>query len=729
MKNWFFVLILFICYSLSATEVGGLITQNTTWTLAGSPYYVTNDVIINANATLTIEPGVVVKLKSADMRVYENFYLYNGGPIAKSILVYGKIIAKGTAENPIIFDRDVGDNNYRWGTIRMMPYAPVSTFEYCQISHSLGSEHDATGMNIGALIFENGDLKLKYCTFLDNLTSLVTFSLSNDIVIYGCTFLRSDIEYTGSYNTININGISGGLNDPGAPYHTVVFAKNRFEGFANFRNRNRFLHQIMINNEFINVGGGSNFFENIDSGNISFYGNSFINGNWGLMVISGLEADTSYFRKNFVINNSNSTNLAFNLFGVGNGRNDISDNNFYGKIYFNPSLQGVMNRNCHFHNNKVITTQGIPIHDDGMFDPDSVFTFYYNNLFIHNLNMPSYGTLLRTLYIDYITRPFFFNNLALNYSNVLEGGNNYGTYKNNIIQRYNRIINTSDYCEYTPENYPGFSFNYLALQFPQSIFYFDDGFNLYGNNPCFNDEENMEFSLTENSPCINSGENIPELPDYDYAYNKRITTGFENGEYRVDIGPYEYNSYYIGGLKVYVMDEETGLPVDCVKAMISGKLPEYTDSLGFFTAHTGAGSFNLEFSRWDYDTQSISNVQVNEGETTTLYIYLNREGSPTDEENTPVSKPELKISNFPNPFNPSTTVRFELQENGLTDVSVYNIKGQKIRNLSHANYNKGVYNLFWNGKSDTGRIIASGVYFIKISQNGKQAMKKALMVK
>jgi len=91
--------------------------------------------------------------------------------------------------------------------------------------------------------------------------------------------------------------------------------------------------------------------------------------------------------------------------------------------------------------------------------------------------------------------------------------------------------------------------------------------------------------------------------------------------------------------------------------------------------------------------------------------------------------PTTKISNYPNPFNPDTTIKLELAEAGDVELSIYNVKGQKIRTLMEAYAGRGTFECRWDGRDDNDRPVSSGQYFIKLKQNGEQTVEKIMMVK
>jgi len=87
------------------------------------------------------------------------------------------------------------------------------------------------------------------------------------------------------------------------------------------------------------------------------------------------------------------------------------------------------------------------------------------------------------------------------------------------------------------------------------------------------------------------------------------------------------------------------------------------------------------------------------------------------------------LSNYPNPFNPSTTIAFEMAREGQVCIEVYNIKGQKVRSLVNGLRSAGSHTVVWNGRDDCGVAMSSGVYFYKLTAGGVVSVKKMVMVK
>jgi len=89
----------------------------------------------------------------------------------------------------------------------------------------------------------------------------------------------------------------------------------------------------------------------------------------------------------------------------------------------------------------------------------------------------------------------------------------------------------------------------------------------------------------------------------------------------------------------------------------------------------------------------------------------------------------LSLTNFPNPFNPVTTISFDLASESKVSVSVYNLKGQKVKQLVNDQLSAGQHTIEWNGTDGNNKSVASGIYFYKISTGNDTDMRKMLLLK
>jgi len=91
---------------------------------------------------------------------------------------------------------------------------------------------------------------------------------------------------------------------------------------------------------------------------------------------------------------------------------------------------------------------------------------------------------------------------------------------------------------------------------------------------------------------------------------------------------------------------------------------------------------------------------------------------------------EIQLTNHPNPFNPSTTIEFSIQNDSKINLSIFNIKGQKVKTLVNNEFTQGSHSIIWNGDDEFGKQLSSGIYYYKLNVNGKtKAVKKCLLLK
>ncbi|MCD6176397.1 MAG: T9SS type A sorting domain-containing protein, partial [Candidatus Cloacimonetes bacterium] len=85
--------------------------------------------------------------------------------------------------------------------------------------------------------------------------------------------------------------------------------------------------------------------------------------------------------------------------------------------------------------------------------------------------------------------------------------------------------------------------------------------------------------------------------------------------------------------------------------------------------------------------------------------------------------------NYPNPFNPTTTISFSIKEAGFVSIDIYNMKGQLVKTLVNEQLDAAYYNITWNGKDNSNKTISSGVYFYKMRSSNYTATKKMILMK
>jgi hypothetical protein len=87
------------------------------------------------------------------------------------------------------------------------------------------------------------------------------------------------------------------------------------------------------------------------------------------------------------------------------------------------------------------------------------------------------------------------------------------------------------------------------------------------------------------------------------------------------------------------------------------------------------------------------------------------------------------MQNYPNPFNPETTIPFSLANTGNMTLAIYNITGQKVATLVSGNQVAGNHVAIWNGTSDTGQTLASGLYFARLDAEQFSQTRKLVLLK
>ncbi len=125
------------------------------------------------------------------------------------------------------------------------------------------------------------------------------------------------------------------------------------------------------------------------------------------------------------------------------------------------------------------------------------------------------------------------------------------------------------------------------------------------------------------------------------------------------------------------------------------------------TIHSQFGSINpIFYSSWDFDLGTIDGIN----------------------DDVAVIRSSRLVGNYPNPFNPATTIRFELENAQDVSLVVYDVIGRKVISLLQGPQRAGAHKVLWNGIDSKGNAVSSGVYFYHLSTgNYNNTMKMILM--
>lgn len=249
--------------------------------------------------------------------------------------------------------------------------------------------------------------------------------------------------------------------------------------------------------------------------------------------------------------------------------------------------------------------------------------------------------------------------------------------------------------------------------------YYEKGYVIRVNE----DIPNFQWNISNETPS----ESNKQEPEY-FVYN-------ELPDYEViDIMEIPDNTIEIG-----VFQDEV-----CVGAIV---VDEPAEQVLVYTDDTvrGSGDISFQLINNQRNIEQISDYEVL-NPNTGLYINGNLYAGRIDfaqvkipndgnQNNTPELH-ILKADNYPNPFNPSgagrsptTIIEFSLPNDSKVQLSVYNLKGQKVRTLLKSDMLYGTHTAIWNGKDTNDKSVASGVYFFKLKTDKKELVKKMLLLK
>lgn len=133
-----------------------------------------------------------------------------------------------------------------------------------------------------------------------------------------------------------------------------------------------------------------------------------------------------------------------------------------------------------------------------------------------------------------------------------------------------------------------------------------------------------------------------------------------------------------------------------------------------------SGDGNIESSGYSNTVYMMGDVQINKPSHGKETITEEDDGTLTG---------KVILSTYPNPFNPSTTLRYDLSENANISLTIYDVNGQVVEALVLGHQPAGQYEIIWNSQSTDGHSISAGVYFARIAAGDQSQTIKLLYSK
>jgi hypothetical protein len=149
-------------------------------------------------------------------------------------------------------------------------------------------------------------------------------------------------------------------------------------------------------------------------------------------------------------------------------------------------------------------------------------------------------------------------------------------------------------------------------------------------------------------------------------------------------------------------------------------------------APTSWTEYHYDLSAYDEQTVYLA-IRCVSDDAFVFYVdnfAVHTEGGSVDNEDgvAPVAKTELQ-GNYPNPFNPETTIRYSVKENSPVNIEIFNLKGQLVKRLVNETKAAGEHSVIWNGTDNNNNPVSSGVYFFKMRAGKYSSSKKMILMK
>ncbi len=190
----------------------------------------------------------------------------------------------------------------------------------------------------------------------------------------------------------------------------------------------------------------------------------------------------------------------------------------------------------------------------------------------------------------------------------------------------------------------------------------------------------------------------------------------------------DQNQEGIEGALVYIFTE-TGIPVASTRADAGGNYEFAGLAPGSYIIQAGHPGYITLFNGNVQSRELVTPVQIGAGLHEFNFILSLQSGTVVGHSAPKVPDRLELYQNYPNPYNPETTIAFDLPEARHAKLTVYNINGKTIRILHDGKTGVGQHKVVWDSRSDTGRRVSSGVYFYKLVTPNQVLVRKMVLLR
>jgi len=295
-------------------------------------------------------------------------------------------------------------------------------------------------------------------------------------------------------------------------------------------------------------------------------------------------------------------------------------------------------------------------------------------------------------------------------------------------------FNTEDALMFSdPVDVPDLSFGPVYLMtdilFPQP-----DG-------PCWMDDLYSEFAqilVTTDEGCVDDLSDTPCDSASWQVVDSTFTTGWYWASHMYNITPmieggtsfrvgFTYDDcggnwgYGIGidNVKIKHGDDFTWLSISPYKGKTSffgGYNDTVEITIGAYSTYDGFDDGETAYISYGVNLENLATMSINTG------VVMSSDDD--------VIPGVFKLhQNYPNPFNPETMIQFDVPQRVDLTLSVYDLLGRRVKTLVKDNLDIGSYNVKWNGSSDAGEMLPSGMYFYELQSSKFHSVKKLILVK